>query len=640
MALTEISLALAAVLQPAGHVQPWEWLLFIVPVALLAGMATYLVATGEPGRGPALLAPVRRMTSALERMMGIPAWAAGGIMAGEWALLLAALGFYWDVAWHIDFGRDKVLFTPPHLMILVGLMGILGAALLSILLASAARAQVGLKLGALRIPYGALPLLGLGFFAVLGFPLDDLWHRTYGIDVTMWSPTHLMMIGGACFSPLGLRLLLVEAGPSATQTTAGRFLRRGLTSAILVALTAFQLEFDLGVPQWQALYQPVMIVGSAALVMVAARESMGRGGAVFLWLNYLALRVFWFVLVGPVLGHVSPHFPLYLGIALIVEAVWHFGARLRPLTRTLVAGVLVGTVGLGTEWGWSQVWAFHPWQLSLFPGIWVAVAIALPTAVLGLAIGSVLDFRRPPVPAFLVAGAGLAIVGLMAVPFPRTSSTVSALVTTTPAGEPLPAVDRDGRPGVTQEYNVRVNLTPPAAADNADYFEVLAWQGGKARLVHMIADGNGSFHSAGPVPTGGTWKTGLFLTRHEVMNALPISMPSDVEYNNPGVRVVASRQAWFVQASMVLMAENHSGTELPRILATSGFCAELVVTVLFFLVAFIGVSRGFEGAGPRRQKRAGWTSAGSTEQASTARRAPSRSPATSSSRAPLPETRS
>ena len=39
-------------------------------------------------------------------------------------LLIAVIGFYWDVAWHIDFGRDtKNLFTPPHVMILVGLWG-------------------------------------------------------------------------------------------------------------------------------------------------------------------------------------------------------------------------------------------------------------------------------------------------------------------------------------------------------------------------------------------------------------------------------------------------------------------------------------------------------------------------------------
>jgi hypothetical protein len=35
---------------------------------------------------------------------------AGGQAA---ALATAALGLYWDVGWHIDFGRNKALFTSP-----------------------------------------------------------------------------------------------------------------------------------------------------------------------------------------------------------------------------------------------------------------------------------------------------------------------------------------------------------------------------------------------------------------------------------------------------------------------------------------------------------------------------------------------
>ena len=34
-------------------------------------------------------------------------------------------------------------------------------------------------------------------FALVGFPLDDGWHRLFGQDVTLWGPTHLMLIGGA-----------------------------------------------------------------------------------------------------------------------------------------------------------------------------------------------------------------------------------------------------------------------------------------------------------------------------------------------------------------------------------------------------------------------------------------------------------
>ena len=46
-------------------------------------------------------------------------------------------------------------------------------------------------------PVGGLLLFGCGAFALAGFPLDDLWHRMFGQDVTLWGPTHLVMINGA-----------------------------------------------------------------------------------------------------------------------------------------------------------------------------------------------------------------------------------------------------------------------------------------------------------------------------------------------------------------------------------------------------------------------------------------------------------
>ena len=45
---------------------------------------------------------------------------------------------------------------------------------------------------------------------MIGFPLDDVWHRIFGQDVTLWGPTHVLMIGGASLAPIAAWLLLVE----------------------------------------------------------------------------------------------------------------------------------------------------------------------------------------------------------------------------------------------------------------------------------------------------------------------------------------------------------------------------------------------------------------------------------------------
>ena len=35
------------------------------------------------------------------------------------------------------------------------------------------------------------------------FPVDDVWHRLFGQDVTLWSPTHVLMVGGGSLATLG-----------------------------------------------------------------------------------------------------------------------------------------------------------------------------------------------------------------------------------------------------------------------------------------------------------------------------------------------------------------------------------------------------------------------------------------------------
>ena len=54
-------------------------------------------------------------------------------------------------------------------------------------------------------PLGGVLICACGAFALLGFPLDDFWHRLFGQDVTLWGPTHLMLIGGASMTLLGHR---------------------------------------------------------------------------------------------------------------------------------------------------------------------------------------------------------------------------------------------------------------------------------------------------------------------------------------------------------------------------------------------------------------------------------------------------
>ena len=81
-----------------------------------------LVGFGRSGDADRPLAAfLLRTPEALERLTGIPGWAAATVGLSLFGLLVAGEGFYSDVAWHVALGRDEGLFTAPHTSIVLGL---------------------------------------------------------------------------------------------------------------------------------------------------------------------------------------------------------------------------------------------------------------------------------------------------------------------------------------------------------------------------------------------------------------------------------------------------------------------------------------------------------------------------------------
>src|SRR4051794_28360926 len=295
-------------------------------VAIATGFATlttaallWVIFRYRAGGAPVL----RRVTAVAERVSGLPAWAALPAGLSGASLLVALLGMYWDISLHIDQGRDPgPLANPAHYLILGGLFGVFASGVLAIAL------PLNEKPGraAVRIardwyaPVGGLMMAGAGAFALIGFPLDDMWHRLFGQDVTLWGPTHLMLIGGAAMSLIGQAVLLAEGmrarkGDGVGPTGVGRFrvspgavtrLRRvGLMGGLLIGASTFQAEFDFGVPQYRAIFQPMLIALAAGFALVAARRWIGRGGAIGAVLFYLVVRGAISLLVGPVFGETT-----------------------------------------------------------------------------------------------------------------------------------------------------------------------------------------------------------------------------------------------------------------------------------------------------------------------------------------------
>jgi len=578
-----------------GHVTPGDWLWVIVPALVLVGVVGWLVVHGRSdARG--ITSPVARAADSLRRLSPLPAWCSGGLAMLGWALLVAVLGFVWDVSWHIDFGRDRQLFTPPHVLILTGLLGIGVAGLVAIALASVDRTRTTWRIGPFSMPASAVALGALSIGAGIGFPLDDLWHRAYGIDVTMWSPTHLLMIGGASLSPLAGWLMFAEGGGNAFTGRAQRVLRVVLASAALLGLSTLQLEFDLGVPQWQALYQPVLIAAATGVGLVAARVALGRGGAVKAAAGFLVARSVIALVVGKAMGHDLPHFPLYLGGAVAVEAVFALTPRLAATARAMLAGAAAGTIGLATEWGFTHAFGREPWQASLLPGVWIAVAVAVAGSLLGLAIGRVVSGRPSGVRGATLALAGVAFAALLVIPLPRHGTAASVTMRTTPASAPIAVIDRDGVASEFRRVDVTVTVSPPSAVRDADWFVVQSWQGGSLQTTPLIARGEGVYVATRPVPTGGSWKTIVFLQKGSAVAAAPVWMPADRQYGLPAIPVEAERTSALAPAKLLLTREVHGGPAWPSVVAYGGLGITLIAWLATLVVAFAAVARR-----PRRE---------------------------------------
>jgi hypothetical protein len=354
------------------------------------------------------------------------------LLAGK---LLGAWGLTWDIQWHLLIGRDT-FWIPPHLMMYGGITaGMLVA--FTVLGLDTAAAHRGTR------PRGAVTILALTStrgvqlavwgvaLLILAAPIDDLWHRLFGLDVTLWSPPHLLGLLGSAINTIGTLLIATEAYPGRSRLRLAALLLGGgllyggvrvvLEPAWLTAYTrggvAFHTFAILG-----ALVLPLALVPTArlidrrwapvAVVLVAVAisllgEQIARGG---------------FAIVQPesVIGEEiqkDPTSPIALAAAIraksrgagipmavrlmlpmLAAAVM---AAVDPRRRPGFAGVAYG-VALLVLYGWST--SHSPAFAPLVPSA-TETAAALAITVLASLAGAVLAWRladalqaRPPGP--------------------------------------------------------------------------------------------------------------------------------------------------------------------------------------------------------------------------------------------------
>ncbi len=519
-------LLLAAASPPAAGAAIGQIAIATVAATIVTCALLYLGFGHRSGRAQIL----QRLADHGERVSGMPGWVAFPSAVATISLLTALFGMYWDISLHIDNGRDAgPLANPAHYFILAGLFGIFSAGFFAMVLPRERPSTVAIRLGRdWWAPLGGVLICACGAFSLIGFPLDDVWHRLFGQDVTLWGPTHLMLIGGAAMTLVGIAVLSVEglradAVGRPAELAHTKMLRAvALTGGLMLGLSTFQAEFDFGVPQFQLIFQPLMLMVAAGrrprprpgLCRSAAPRSARRASS-------SSCAAAWRCWSDPSSGSRLPHFPLYIVEAVVVEAVALFVSTKRPLRFGLVAGAGIGTVGLAAEWAWSHLWMPLPWPEAAFPE---AAIVGFAAAVAGATIGAWIGSHLSPVPlerSPLLRRAALCSAAVLA------ALVAYGLYTPTQEGVSAQVALHDVGGAGGREVEATVRMNPPDAAADAEWFDVTAWQGGGLVVAPLERTGPGVYRSTEPIPVYGNWKTMVRLHDGSSLTALPIYLPRD-----------------------------------------------------------------------------------------------------------------
>jgi len=267
------------------------------------------------------------------------------------AFLLKHSGSAWDVAWHFRYVFGAL--EPPHWL------NVFGNALAALLF------WFQLSTGKAVERTGFLVMQIAFVVFLVHMPLDVLNHMLFGLDVTVWSPTHVLGFAATALMMVGLlgswlrlsepgRWRLVVALICWAFLLDDAIFQLGQQEYGVIALDAYAHGFTTaspellaqagrspeqfvrgGIPDW--LY-PVWMILTATLVQVAARDITGwRWTATAATLIYLVFRVVGRLLLG------AFDFPVsFIPVMLLLSALAIDIAESRCWPPLALAAVLIG----------------------------------------------------------------------------------------------------------------------------------------------------------------------------------------------------------------------------------------------------------------------------------------------------------
>jgi hypothetical protein len=307
---------------------------------------------------------------------GIPIY----IYATVFSSFCVITGLIWDICWHLSIGRDGLL-SPPHLVIYLGAVvaGIFSGyeILRKTFWGTTQEKSRSVKiwgffyssLGSLFCVWGALAML-------TSAPFDDWWHNTYGLDVTILSPPHTVLILGIIGIQFGAMISVIAVKNQHKFWAKQEGIQRKKRNKILFVLFALSAGFLLTI--WYTLISEELgrmqshrssyyIFAAAAfpvLLMAAAKAFTHKWTITAVTAVYtgLMLGTLWIIplfpaepKLGPILNHIDHYqgfqFPLLLIVpAVLLDIMRNRYAHLNDWKLTLILGPLFVIIFFAVQW--------------------------------------------------------------------------------------------------------------------------------------------------------------------------------------------------------------------------------------------------------------------------------------------------
>jgi hypothetical protein len=256
------------------------------------------------------------------------------VWSGVLSVSSIAFGLYWDISWHMTIGRDT-FWTPAHLAIQFG--GILAAITCIVLIFSTTFSQnpaskgASVRMWGFRGPLGAFLTAWGGATMVTSAPFDNWWHNSFGLDVQILSPPHVVLGLGIWGVGVGSLLLLLARKNRAPGAAGQKLDRLFLYLASLLVLLHMILisEYSDASLMHSAIFYRAVAIGTPTLLIAYGRASGHKWGATIIATIYMTLMLaaMWIFPIfpahpklGPVYTNVTHMVPMGFPVLLAIPA--------------------------------------------------------------------------------------------------------------------------------------------------------------------------------------------------------------------------------------------------------------------------------------------------------------------------------